>query len=425
MKFPIRAVVLAGLLCANMIFGPTAYAVENSGVGGKPARPRADNPRSQSIFVHELAPGTSVNDAVTLINNTDQPKTVEVYAADAVISSGGAFACEQKADTRDQEGTWLTLSKQQVDLPPNGEETVDFMIAVPKNVAGGEHNACIAIQAVEKPAESGANGVQLSFRSAIRVAITVPGEIKKGLFYTDLRVSQNKQKLVVNQKLRNSGNVSLDVRLETKVTTLFGNAVQTISGEYPVLANQTGEFNFEFDRPAWGGLYRVAAAASYNSDSAASLGKSGKTTDKTSRSVYIFVVPTAGPLLFYLLLLAVGAYVLWRAVHVRSHRRKSVPYMVREGDDIQSIAKAHHVSWKLIARMNKLKPPYILAPDSHISLPASHTATTHASTETKADEHIVPKHKNATSKSQRKPASPKTRTTKSRTQSSSKKKPKK
>ena len=36
------------------VFTTNVFAIEYGGFGGKPAYPRADNPRTESIFVHTL-----------------------------------------------------------------------------------------------------------------------------------------------------------------------------------------------------------------------------------------------------------------------------------------------------------------------------------------------------------------------------------
>src|SRR5687768_8632801 len=84
--------VVVGLL---MLLTAPVSAIEQGGLGGKPAHPKEDNPRSQSIFVHTLDAGTESRDGVQVINNTAETKSVLVYAVDSQISSGGAFACAQ------------------------------------------------------------------------------------------------------------------------------------------------------------------------------------------------------------------------------------------------------------------------------------------------------------------------------------------
>lgn len=66
----------AGILIAVIlltIISPV-QAAETGGIGGKPANPRSDNPRTESIFVYELKPGETTKDAVEIYNNTDEQK---------------------------------------------------------------------------------------------------------------------------------------------------------------------------------------------------------------------------------------------------------------------------------------------------------------------------------------------------------------
>lgn len=354
------AVGMVWLLC--MV--PAAVMAEAGSVGGKPANPRPDNPRTQSIFVHEIAPGEEKADAVIISNNTSEEKQIELYATDAQIASGGAFACEQKADKPDQEGPWLKLDKNLITLEGNKSETVGFTIDVPKNASVGEHNACIAIQSLEKTqAINPNNGVRLSFRSAIRVAITVPGDLKKRLSFESFTVDRNiKGEVAVHQTLRNQGNVSLDTNLETAIRTAFGNKIASDGGEFPVLSGQRAEFNFAFKRPLWGGWYRIIAAASYDKGSQTSLGEKSNEREIVQKSTWVFVVPHWTAALLYVLVLGgVAAAVIWRRrsrQHITQLRERSVAHTVVKGDDITSISSQYGADWKQTAKLNGLKPPY-------------------------------------------------------------------
>src|SRR5215472_6786570 len=96
-----RALLLAAATAATLILLPSvASAVEYGGVGGRPAYPRADNARTQSIFIHQLQPGQQVSDGVRVYNNTNKKRTITIQAVDSVLASDGAFACAQQADPR-------------------------------------------------------------------------------------------------------------------------------------------------------------------------------------------------------------------------------------------------------------------------------------------------------------------------------------
>lgn len=363
MKRKLHAFLAVGLASTLLVL-PSVSAVENSGVGGKPAFPRENNTRSTSIFVHELKPGESVRDGVEVINNTDQPKTVEVYPTDSLVASGGAFSCEQKADTLDYEGKWITLDKSVVELKPNGSEVVGFTITVPENATVGEHNACIAFSAVEAPKESGVNGVQLSFRSAIRVAITIPGEITKALTFESIESYLKGDKIIITEQVRNSGNVSLDTELKTNLLGVPFGSFGATGGEFVVLPTQTVELNLEMKRPIWGGLYRIAATASYSDDTSLSLGEAGGTRNEVTRSKYVILPPTTPIILLYLLIAAlVGAF-----LHRHNKKYKQMELLkgsalsvtTKKQDTLESLAVTYDTNWKDIAKLNELKAPYTL-----------------------------------------------------------------
>ncbi len=350
------------------------YAVDNTGVGGKPANPRADNPRSKSIFVYELKPGESVDDAVLLVNSTPDTKTVDVYATDSLVSSGGAFACEQRADELNEAGTWVKLSQDSVELAGGTQKTVPFTLTVPKNVSVGEHNACVAIQTREPAVDSGVNGVQLSFRSAIRIAVTIPGDISKRLDFESIEVAEKNSKLVVTEQLRNRGNVSLDTLLKTTVGGLFGIGNQTVEGEYPVLAGQSAQFNFELRKPFWGGFYSVRSEASYNANPDVSLGDKGGERKTVSVSEIVFVPPQTPALVAYLVIVALGTALLTMRIRTKQNlktlRSTAVSYVVGKHQTIQQVASLHQTDWKKIATLNKLSPPYELKAGQTLLIPA-------------------------------------------------------
>jgi hypothetical protein len=365
LKFAKITSLAVGIIALATISYPV-NASESSGIGAKPANPREDNQRTSSIFVHEISPGNEVKDAITVTNNSDITKDVLVYSTDGQVASGGAFACEQKADQKDQEGTWVKLDKEKVTLARNSSETVGFTIKVPENASVGEHNSCIAIQAVEAPVASQVNGVNLSFRSAIRVAVTVPGDFDKQLSFQSLDIiNKNSKTLIAKQVLRNSGNVSLDTNMITKLKTIFGLTLSKAEGQYPILPGQSSEFNFEINKPIFGGLYIVDASGTYNSDATSSLGENSEEKETVSKSKIIVLAPAPIISIFYviiLIILALGIYTLFnKNKQKKAIASKSISHVVEEDENIMSIAKTYDSDWKQTAKLNGLKSPYTLS----------------------------------------------------------------
>jgi nucleoid-associated protein YgaU len=357
--------------------GAIVHAVEYGGLGGLPANPDPDNPRTKSIFVYTLSPGQSKQDAVQVINNTDEEKTVEVYATDSEIASGGAFACRQKVDPKTAVGGWIRLDQTEVKLAPNTSQVVPFNVFIPETAGVGEHNGCIVIQEREATPEQTGNGVQLSFRSALRVAITVPGDIIKDVDFTELSVSQEAKKYVLSAKLHNKGNVSLDTEIKVYVKNWSNRLVYENGGVYPLLAQkQPIELNFDFPRPFWGGLYRISGTAAYNGDKTAALGSTDdRNVFKQAPGRLLFVPPEPLAIAiiaaaFILLILAVGLV----AGRMRKNRRRAAGvawkvYSVRSGDTLPHLARRLNADWKTIAKKNKLRAPYELKEGMTIRLP--------------------------------------------------------
>jgi len=350
------------------------YAVENGSVGGKPARPRDDNPRSQSIFVHEMEPGDSIEEAILIVNNSDQVKTINVYPVDSQIASGGTFTCAQKLDLAVGVGTWIKLAEEKITLEPDSTKEVPFTISVPKNASPGEQNGCIAIQAEEPPQSTQQEGVTLSFRSAIRVAITVPGEITKNLVFSGpIATRQENSTIRMSAGLRNNGNVSLDADIRVELRSFFGNTIRRVGGQYPVLSGNELVLNFETNPPFWGGWYRVDGRATYSSDTTKSLGEGGVEETINSPSSTIFVRPQ--PIALFIeavILIAFAGLIAWLLIRRRYYSNiesNAQVYTIKKTDTLHKIATHHNTSWKEIAKINKLKAPYHLEPGAELKLP--------------------------------------------------------
>ena len=363
------------------ISGSTAGAVEYGGLGGKPANPDPKNSRSSSIFIYTLSGGQSKQDGIRVINNGNDPKTVEIYATDSELASGGSFACTQKVDQQKQVGNWIEFDRTTVALEASSEQTVGFRINVPKNTDVGEHNGCIIIQEKGATPEAAGNGVTLSFRSAIRTVVTVPGDITKNVDFKSLESVGQSKKYIITAALQNTGNVSLDTNIDVTIKNLIGQQVYKNGGTYPVLAQkQPIELNFEYNRPFWGGIYYLAGTAAYNSDIKIALGAPSKPdVSKKAPTSFLFTAPQPLAWLVYLLvltLIAAAARYAYSKLRKQKHMKKTwVGYTVKSSDTIYGLAKRRGTSWKSIAKVNKLKAPYELKTGATIKLPKSDQET--------------------------------------------------
>ena len=89
------------------------------------------------------------------------------------------MTCREKSENKVGAGKWVSVSKKEVTLGANENTLVDFTVNVPSKADVGEHNACMVVQRKVNQASNNAGGIQVQTRQAIRMAITVPGDIHR------------------------------------------------------------------------------------------------------------------------------------------------------------------------------------------------------------------------------------------------------
>jgi LysM repeat protein len=355
------------------LISPVSSFAQSSGIGGKPAHPDASNARTKTIFVKTIKPGETATDEVAVTNNGSSEKTVLVYATDSVPSSGGAFACAQAIETPKNVGKWLSVPQASVAIPAGATVNVPFSVTVPKGADPGEQNGCIVLQ--EKKDASVQGGISLSFRTAIRVAVLVPGDIRKEITPVSVDVSTKDSSVIVSPTVKNTGNVSVDVEVTGQLTTIFGVIAKQHGDAFPLLRDQLTTWNLELKKPFWGGF----VVASYQLKYDASDNYIGVTNNNTrivtvnGPSKLYFVPPSLLALCIelFIAILVIGLAI--RYVMVRAHRRIVAEdwkdYKVKAGDQLQTLATKYGIAWRVFARANHLKAPYNLTTGQLIKVP--------------------------------------------------------
>lgn len=364
--------IFAALTLAILSAGVRAQSF--TGVGIRPAFPHENNERTRSIFVHTLEPGAVAEDGIKVVNNTPETKKVTLDAVDSVVSSGGSFACAQSADEKDGVGSWISLEKKELTLEPNQSTVVAFTVAAPENIGVGEHNGCITLQNQEPPEKISGGGIAINKRSAIRVSVLVPGEIERNIDIIGLEAAQDERQVTaLTAKVENTGNVSADTDIAVWVRSFLGTTVYQDGGQFPVQRGQQSEWNFSMDPPFWGGWYTAQFSASYNDGERQIGAEGGDAVTKISQPVSFFITPQPAALLILglaalLLVVALGTVVL-SLIRKKNIGKNWVRYSVADNETIKQIASKHNISWRKIAKANKLSAPYQLHAGQTIKVP--------------------------------------------------------
>jgi len=165
--------VLGALVCSVVPAGAATttsksgdrvtFGIEPAQVGGAPVR---------SNFSFAGTPGATVNDAVALLNYSSTPLTLQLYATDALETTGGGFGLLPAAAKPSGVGAWISL--------PPGSSTVQ----VPAHHVGG---VVVSLQTVGTNASG--QRVVLDQRVGTRVFVRVAGTLTPRLTVTELHAS--------------------------------------------------------------------------------------------------------------------------------------------------------------------------------------------------------------------------------------------
>lgn len=355
------------LFVISLFFPHSSQAIEYQGIGLFPGSPREDNKRSEDIFIHESEPGTTIDESVVVVNNTNSIKKIALYAADAIASHDGAFACKQKVEEKEEVATWINISENEITLEPKNRKKIPFTITVPQSIDVGEHNGCVLIQEIEGK-NDGAEGITIHKRTGIRVQITIPGEMKSNLTLENFSIlSRNDGNKNIHVEIINTGNVSNTTNLQIKTKNILGKEVATHGGEYSILKNEKNEWNFVFNKTFWGGIFKSNVTSSYLDP------QSNTEKQITGESSWFFMWPHWTVIAGILLLLLLITYEIYKAYKKRQIKNTIQKTWARQKisktDSIESLAEKTNTEWEIIAKVNGLKAPYSLQNHNSLILP--------------------------------------------------------
>jgi hypothetical protein len=345
-------------------FTASTQAIEYGGIGGRPAYPRADVPRSSSIFIHQISPNQTIDEGIKVINNSQEVKNLLIYTTDETPSTDGGFACRQFSESVDNVGKWIQLEKSTLTLEAMSSEIIPFTITAPEEATVGEHNGCIIVQ--ESKDRSQEAGLKLSFRTGIRVALTIPGEIIRLLEIIDFKITDKKDNAyVLTPTIKNLGNSSTDANIKVIVTNRLTHKTQELGGNYAVLRNNPLVLNFDFKKPFWGGRYSAKTIVSYEDGTQAQVLESTTLYFDAwpTEQAQIYLISTSFALILLLIILFVSNKI----------KKKKLAtwqiYQIKDGDNLNKILKGRKGSWKEVAKINHLRPPYNLKVGKQIKVP--------------------------------------------------------
>lgn len=368
-SLPLGARLLAIAALVAVLSVPVASrALSMGGIGIRPLNPSGSEP---GWFIYTLEPGATREDTVLVFNNSDREQALEVTSVDSELSNIGAFALRGNQEPQYGVGKWITLAEQVVTLQAGERREVKFTITLPPDADVGEHSGAITVTAARTAASASSGGVTIATRVGARVYVTVPGKQVHKLSLRSLAVAETADGTAYDFTLvgANEGNISLttDARLHLEG---FGLAKWNqpfreyeIPQQWQLLRGAEVSTYFRNVPKPFAGRLTAYVTLTYDGDSGPE--------SVTSQRLTLTVIPwreaaiAGGVLVLLLALLAT-----WMLLRRRKYSSKGwVAYPAAVGDTITALAVAGGVDWRVLAKVNRLKPPYVLTSGQVLKVP--------------------------------------------------------
>lgn len=350
------------------------HALSMGGIGIRPSYEAG----SRDWFVYELGPGESKEDYVIIFNNTDEEKSVLLDVVDSEASNIGAFALTSSREEQKGIGKWIELEEHEFTLEAFARKKIKFTIAIPEDADTGEHSGAITVQS-DRPRElKGFSGALVNTRVGARVYNTVPGEIIKKLSISSFELEENlaKQVYILHLKAKNEGNVSLRpdaqlfidgwgiLKLRNNVIPEFFNP-QVFQKEWGLLRGHEVSTNWQWPIP-YAGKYNFTVTLTYENTE-------GEQVRLQTQTLTVTIIPwrdlgIVGGVLLLLLLIII---ILIVARKMKYSGRGWQSYKVKASDNIITLAQQYNISWKFLAKVNRIKKPYSLISGKTILIPST------------------------------------------------------
>lgn len=345
------------------------FGLEAGSLGIRPAYPDPKNKLTQSWFIYNLEPGESKEDAAIVTNFGGEEVTIKIYVVDSKLSNDDSFTLEMENEEKNDVGAWVKflkeelieetkevgkveIEKMEVTLDAGEAKEIPFIITISENADVGEHSGGIVIQAI--PKERAEGQMVVVTRMGARIYQTVPGEIIKKLVLTNFTVQSKKEKYIINFSLKNEGNVSLTPEVKLSINDLFFHKIdQALQSKFQVSRGAEIRRSFEWEKPklykfTYPGKFLLQAEINYDGEQI------------KSDPIIIWIIPwleisiLGGIILILLIIFGI------RKLLAKKERKRMKEYKVKAGETIESIASQFGMNWRKLAKINKLKPPFIL-----------------------------------------------------------------
>jgi len=230
----------------SKVKGPVTFGLQ-------PASAKAPDLRTTWTY-QDLKPGQLVVDHAAVLNVTDQPVTLSVYAADGRNTTTGGYSVVPSSRSSLDVGSWVKLARGQVTVPAHSSVVMPFTLTVPRNAEPGDHAGGIVASLRTFAKDSKGNTVAIENRVGTRLYVRVAGKLVPRIRVEHLEPHYEgggvSGDATVTFTVRNEGNVRLLGRQSVRITDVLGGNI--VAKDVPELPELLPQNSFTFSVRALG-----------------------------------------------------------------------------------------------------------------------------------------------------------------------------
>ena len=371
-KIATTSMLITALLCWNINLvsaqGAVAITVKNP-------NPYTGN---QSWFVYERKAGEVIEDTASLKNFGDETSTIDIYAIDASSTESGSYFLKFDNTNQTGIGQWTEVSKKTIKIEPGARVDIPFKIKIPKDLQPGQYLGGIVAEDNHQETTNGqdtdknkaSSKANIRTRMGARIYLTIPGETTEKVEFKNLQYSNGiGGKPYFTLDLVNSGNISYEPKAIIDIYDQNGKPYDHLEKQLGTLTpNTTTTPKVQWNKELAIGQYKAKVNVVFNKRflNSNSMHASALTLNK---EISFSIIPWNKILLAIFILLIPIAFCLIRKIKLEKAISSSEKYIVKEQDNLISIAKEHNLNWKYLAKINQLKAPYIIKTNTEILIP--------------------------------------------------------
>ncbi len=389
----ILAIFLGAFFSANLV----AFAQLSVAITVKNPDPYTGN---QSWFVYQKQSGETIDDIASIKNYGSKPATIHICAVDGTTNTSGAFILKFDSQQQSGIGSWISIDKDEVTLKPGERVDVPFKINIPKNLQPGQYMGGLVVESPEahmahvtqqlssntqqesKP-DTSYGQATVATRVGARIYLTIPGETVEYVKVESLQYEQPiSSPAYFKFKIVNSGNVSYNPSATIEIYDTLGKLYDKIEKDLGTIApHSTTEPIVMWNKRPFIGAFTANAQVTFQKEFQAN-GLHGAPLLEVA-SVKFNIFPWAGMIYSSLLVFIFIGLIIYQLRYHHQLYATAQKYQVAAREDLLKIADDHHVNWKQLARINKIKPPYRLNEGQNILIPRAKKTPTPTNDQTK------------------------------------------